>query len=690
MSSGHYLIAVVLLGVLVGSLTITGSRVRRMLLPSWSGPPARVAEAIVGLAVMILLAELLGSIGAFKRWPLVLASLVVALTAVLVQRRVGARATGPSEDRARAVRAPHGGAGSVAVATVAAAVALTRSMQAALDSLHGGMRSFDTLWYHMPFAARFVQDASLTRLHYVGNAPTTFYPANSELVHAIGIILFRSDVLSPILNVAWLGLALLAGWCVGRPSGVAPATMTAVALASFLPVMGGSEAGTASNDTVALALLVAAVAMLIQGRGSLASIALVALAAGLAAGTKLNLWSSVVALGVVVVAAAHGHRFDTGLRWIGGVAIGSAFWYIRNWVAVGNPFPWFGGRVGGLFTLPTTTAPVDCGRTSVAHYLANPTFVSAHFLPQLRMAMGSEWWVVLGLAGAGIIIGLLSPRTTMARGLAVVALVSGAAYLVTPATAGGDNAGCFAFNTRFAVPALALGMILLPLVLVRWQRGPLLAVLVFALTLVLTIRVPHDFQPVLVAVVLVAAVCIVGFGAWRTLPRPALAVVLVALGLLVTLTGWHEQRVYLRSRYAAPSFGQPIEAASRLLSRVHGARVAVTGFAENYPFYGSDLSNRVEYPARREGARFFPYSTCRDWLLALSRGQYSYVVTARGGRIDPAAAAWTRRYPGARELISSAPGKVRHGERWQWQLFQLDPSRHVNPKTACASVRSER
>ena len=89
------------------------------------------------------------------------------------------------------------------------------------------------------------------------------------------------------------------------------------------------------------------------------------------------------------------------------------------------------------------------------------------------------------------------------------------------------------------------------------------------------------------------------------------------------------------------------------------------------------------YPARRDKARFIEYSTCRDWLAALARGRYNYVVTAHEGTSDSPAAKWTGRYPGVRELLASAPGATHRGRHWTWQLFRLDPTRPVDPAAAC-------
>jgi hypothetical protein len=672
-------VPVALLAVTLGSLAVAAYALRRLLLPAWSGAPARLAEAVLGIAVLVVVSEIIGSVDAFRRWALVPALVVVAAAVAVVDRR---RHSIAAETPLAAVRQ---GAAPVALAAVAVTVGLVDTTRRALAALHGGMRSFDTLWYHMPFAAGFVQDASLTRLHYVGNPPTTFYPANAELVHAVGILLVGNDVLSPVLNVGWLALALLAAWCIGRPTGVAPATTTAVALVAFLPVMGGAEAGTASNAIVALALLLAAVAIAVSAPGSDAALFVAALAGGLAVGTRLDLWAPVLAL-AALGALASASRIRGAAVVAAGMVVGGGFWYVRNLVEVGNPLPWFDLRIGGILTLASTSAPVDCGTTSVAHYVGDPSFVRAYIVPQLQTALGDRWWLVLGVAFAGIVAGLASRRRTEV-GLAVAAVVSGAAYLVTPATAGGARANCFAFNTRFATPALALALVVLPLALAHRRRGPLAAVVVLAATMALTLHLSFAAEPVIAAIALTGAAVAVGLGARRRIPRTAAILTAAAVAVLVVLAGWHEERIYLRLRYTAAGYGQPIDRIAAVLRGVHGARVAVAGFAENYPFFGPDLSNTVVYPAIRSGARFYPYPTCAAWLRALRAGRYDYVVTAREGSSPPPQAAWTRAAPGAVELAASAPVTWRHGEPWSWQLFRLDRGPGADARAVCHGGR---
>ena len=124
-----------------------------------------------------------------------------------------------------------------------------------------GMLTFDTLWYHGPFAARIAETGSVWGLHFTDPLYLNwFYPQNSELLHGAGIALFDRDLFSPLVNFGWLGVALLAAWCIGRPYGVAPLSLLAVALILDTGPIVPREAGTPANDMAPVALLLAAAA----------------------------------------------------------------------------------------------------------------------------------------------------------------------------------------------------------------------------------------------------------------------------------------------------------------------------------------------------------------------------------------------------------------------------------------------
>jgi hypothetical protein len=76
--AGAYVLGAALLAALALSLGFSAVRLRRRLLPSWNGAPAHLVESIVAIALLVWLAELLGTVGLLYAWTLVLASLVLA------------------------------------------------------------------------------------------------------------------------------------------------------------------------------------------------------------------------------------------------------------------------------------------------------------------------------------------------------------------------------------------------------------------------------------------------------------------------------------------------------------------------------------------------------------------------------------------------------------------------------------
>ncbi|HEU4906772.1 MAG TPA: hypothetical protein VFT19_11760, partial [Solirubrobacterales bacterium] len=294
----RYLVGVAEVVALVGFSALGGAALRARLLPAFAGAPAYLATGVLGLALLILVAEALGTVGLFQPVPY-LAS--VAIVGVVVRVRVGEK-----EDAAAREGHPRPSSqGSdasirgVRVATVLAlAIAAAALVKFGLDvkpKLTTGMTGFDSTWYHGPFAAGFFQSGDTWSLHFI--APqflAWFYPANSELFHAGGMLAFGRDLLSPLLNLGWFVGCLVACWCIGRPYEVAPWSLALGAMALSLPVL-SDQAGEARNDIVGIFFLLAAVAIAFNAwsareRGDLGfgAVAVVGLAAGLAAGTKLN------------------------------------------------------------------------------------------------------------------------------------------------------------------------------------------------------------------------------------------------------------------------------------------------------------------------------------------------------------------------------------------------------------------
>ena len=103
-----------------------------------------------------------------------------------------------------------------------------------------------------------------------------------------------------------------------------------------------------------------------------------------------------------------------------------------------------------------------------------------------------------------------------------------------------------------------------------------------------------------------------------------------------------------QNRYANPTFAAPgLNAAFKWANEISDARIATTS-TRQYPLYGTDLSNHVQYVGEEQPhGGFTAPTTCRQWRRLLNAGHYDYVVTTRD-RIEPGkppyppTAAWTK------------------------------------------------
>jgi hypothetical protein len=656
MNAARYALGAVSLVLVGGSMTLAAVSLRRRFLAGSKGAPARLAEVVIALALLIAMLEALGAIGWFRLGAIAAASVVVGIAAAWRTGRGRTMAT-----PGRAVAMPARVVVTPAVIALLATTAVVAEWAApTLQSYDVGVRTFDSLWYHLPWAAWFAQTGHITPLRFTDvEYLTAFYPATAELLHGLGIALFGHDTLSPALNLIWLGLSLLAAWCIGRPRGAAAAAVLGVALLMATPMMNTSQAGSAANDVVGVFFLLASVAFVLaadvpaaDGRraplvlardGRRAHIVLAAVAAGLAVAVKLSLLAPVLALTIGAIAVApRGRRPLTAALWLGPLLLAGGYWYARNLIAVGNPLPWT-----SLGVVPTPAAPLQQHTAfSIAHYLTTSGAWSRFWEPGLAAGLGRWWFVIVGAAIVGPLVCLLPGAGRTVRMLGLVTLVSLAAYLVTPETAAGprgDPVG-FAFNLRYGAPPLALSLAILPLappLAGARRRAALVGALAVALGAT-QFRGSLWPQRHVLGVVLVAAGLLVGGAALiavragsPTRLRSASRLLLLS-GAALALTagaaaGFVWQRHYLRGRY---QFNPGVSYLARtwaFFRTVHTARVGVVGTFGgffSYPLFGPDASNRVQYIAAR-GAHgsFTAITDCRRWREAINAGRYRYVVT---------------------------------------------------------------
>ena len=630
---GRYLLGAVELLWLVGFAWVGAAQVRRRLLPEVRGEAGFLATAVVTIALLIWVAELLGTVSAFKPVPYLL---TVAVAGLLLRLFVSSAAATPRPFRPSLI--------PTVISLVVAGIAIGHFVSGVKLRLGTGMTGFDSTWYHGPFAAGFFQTGNTIDLHFI--APqflAWFYPANGEVVHAIGMLAFSRDLMSPLLNLGWLIGCLLACWCIGRPFRVAPWSLGLGAIALSVPAL-ADQTGEARNDIVGIFFLLAAIAIALNAatdrrRGlSTGALLCVGLAIGLAAGTKLNflLPALVVVVGLTVL-APKGDRWRA-LLCSGGMALaGGGYWYLRNLIHSGNPLPWI-HHVGPI-DLPSPEQALG-GREahSVFSYLTDGPVWSDWFLPGLH---GGLWivWPVLGAAAlAGLLLALISLGTSRRRAdyssqggvfgpstarvvggvLALAGLVGLAAalsWLVSPTSASGPDGMPRGFESglRYLTPALILGLALLPTVppLRAWAArlasiGPALGE-----------RPVPSASPD------------------EQLPRKWVAAIVVGAVLLVAVVGYPVQRHYLHDRYRDPTFTTPgLDAAFAWARGIDDARIATTS-TRQYPLFGTDLSNHVAYlGVERPHGGFEEAPNCRVLRRLVNEGDYDYVVATRD-RIEP-------------------------------------------------------
>ena len=531
------------------------------------------------------------------------------------------------------------------------------------NALGAGMSNFDTLWYHMPFAARMAQTGSVTGIQFTQADPyVAYYPANSELFHALGIEALHRDLLSPLLNLVWLVVALIAAWCLGRPWRVERLTLIAGCLVLSLPVLSGTQPGEAYNDIIGLAMLLAASAFVVNASGDRRLMVVAGLALGIAVGTKFTfVIPALVLIAGVMVCAGSGSRG----RLFGALALPTAltggWWYLRNLIAVGNPE---GLQLHlGPLTLPGPTSPLEStAQQTVISQVSHLSLWGSRFAPGLEHALGPLWPLVLAAYIAAAVAGIMGASNPVVRVLAVTAAVTGIAYLFLPTGASTIEQGSalFEVNLRYATPALALGIMLAP-ILLRLHAPRLLTPLALGFVVVLLAAQlapslwptqPARHATALVIAAAIATVAVVYGHSIRSQPQPTLAVAVLGLVLVAGfVTQWH----YFNRRYLTGDKTNPVLGAIYgWAQHVTHARIAIYGNVQQYPLYGARDTNDVNYLGTHTGnGDFRPITTCQDWRTNINDGHYRYVVLTPAPTA-PIPIAWTQTDPAAHPILNPA------------------------------------
>jgi hypothetical protein len=652
LSDGRYLLGMALVVVVALSAVAWGRGLRQRLLPTLEGPPAWLLDSIAAISAVEVVAQVLGSVGLLRSFALVPAMVGVGFAGLRLGRGAG------RERSPRPARPRNWIAGFIAVGAVAfiGAEWSGRVVQAARH----GITDADSISYHLPFAARFAHSGWRTRLNFVGPAaPTAFHPLNSEVFHAVGMVLLGRDVLSPILNMAWLALALLAAWCVGRGSRAGPAALVAAVAVLAVPIVSRSQPGTGESDVASAALLLAAVALVLMADDG-PILPWAGAAAGLALGAKLTMPVPVglLALGVLI-AARRGTRRSVALRFGVPLVVTGSFWYLRNLFRTGSPVP--------SLHLPLLPAPyisalkTDANLSLLSHgYLFHHLSSLANAIPT---GLGGGWIFLFAMAAVGL-VGILVGSVRRLRsdgqseeamavaraGVVVAAVGIGGAigYLATPTS---GYPPLFVYNLRYLIGPLLVGAVVGARVVVG-RGGARRAAMVaggFALLLALSASTRgddgawvsgHRAQATLLWVVAVGVLWLLGKAA-RSAPRP---LVFGAAGMSIVaavLVGLPVAQSYLRHRYRGGT--SALEATWASAQDLHHQRLALTGIVKQYPYYGEDLSNVVDYVGRRgPHGEFEDWTDCSGWKQTLATGHYRFLLigTLFSGEPVPVQMGW--------------------------------------------------
>lgn len=666
------------LAVLIGlaALVVLSVVLTRLLLPGWQGTPLWVAIAVLASLTAATVAIVLGTVGLLHGWLYLLLLLAGAVAAWL-----GAGRTRPTPSDP-----PTGGPSPPLTLTAAGLViaALVTGLFAVevWDKLGTGMTGFDSTWYHGPFAAGFADTGDTFSLQFV--APqflSWFYPQNSELVHSLGILGFGNDLLSPLVNLGWLCGCLLAAWAIGRPYGGAPISLAGVAVVLGSAAM-ADQAGEARNDIVGAFFLLAGLAVLVNGcsggrRLATGPLLVVAAAAGLAAGTKINFVPAAIVLAVAAVWLAEpGRRGRNSWFALAALAIGGAYWYLRNLIQSGNPLPWVDSL--GPLSLPSPDQELG-GRdqASVFSYLGDPGVIGDWFLPGLADGFGDGWVLLAGLAAAGLALGLWRGSDRAVKAGAFVGLALFLAWLFAPTSASGPDGSPSGFvsGLRYLAPAMAVGLALLGTTI--GPRGGFAGRLTMATIVLVTpfvvfadrsLDLVEFSAAVMVAVVLSAVLIAAAFAARRRAPgqtRPSAAGIAVAAGLLLVIVaaGYGVQNRYFDNRYTSPEFTTAGLSQAFVWARgVEGESIG-TNATRQYPLFGTELDNQVDYlgvPRPRGG--FVRTDSCSQFRDAVARGDYRYLVLTldreNPDRPFPREIAWIEGDPNAVEVLKTPPTAI--------------------------------
>jgi len=465
--------------------------------------------------------------------------------------------------------------------------------------------------YHLPFAVRWLQEGSLTRVWTpFGELAATYFPGNGEIWLCWLLALVGDDRLAKVGQWFFLLPTVAAVYALGRSAGGDRSSSVWPPLCWLALPFVAHYSIRPNVDFPMTFLLIAGTVFLVRvarepmpdsRRGPLF---LAALSFGAAAGAKsvAILFAFLPLLAVLWLA----HRSaGTMLQVLAAALIGGGYWYLRNWLETGNPLYPYRLSLGGTVLFDGWYDASVMRATSEYHIPVNDY---SRALAILGLALPTPLLVALLLAlaigfGSLFLKSRSFPRASFIG--AVLCLVWAIEYwFVQP------------YNTqpRFLLPALAVGFVPLAVLRGYWQILP--AILLPAAMLSTFKDVSHlDWRYLVVGVVILVAAAFLA--AFQPRLRPAVFIGSSLLSLLLAPTV-AVRRDATPLFYSTRDFGERLFPAwLRLQNAIDVDRKgqgAVVGYAgTNLPYFlaGPLQKNPVRYVNVQGEASWRPHDHFR-------------------------------------------------------------------------------
>lgn len=647
MGVGEYLLGLAFALATLGSALAVAGLVLRSRLAHLTGAPAGLAFAVVACTALLAAHLVPGLIGVLSRESALLSAVVLV---VVVRLWLGA--PGPAVSRLH-LSAPDLGD---AVAWTGVALAAGFSVAAAWAATAAPSADVDTLTFHLPNMAKWIQTGSVWHIHqFTPLVASGNYPHNGDLLLLGAVMPFDSDAWVRAAELPFLAVLAVAVYALACEAGARRATAAlAGALVVSLPVVQLATFEGAKTDAPMLATAAAGLYFLArhlrEPRAS--NLVLAGLGLGIAFGTKwYALWVVPILIAMwVLTAKRSGVPWRALGRWAGAVAglvvLAGGVWLVRNAVESGSPLYPSAVRPAGitLFDAPRDYVR-ECAGYSVLSYVDNPRVIWHLIFPAWRSGYAGPGLVLVVGWLAALVLWL---RNRSAAVPAVVRLsvlsapLMAVAYAAAPYSAIGALYAPFAeANLRWLVPAAVPAAVATAWVLTRLPRTRRLAEALILIVVFDSLRrsLPLPVQNVVAPALGFAGVLAVGTGVvvlWRrggVRARVAGLALAVALVIAVAGAGYLREERYARDRYAS---SDPV---TRALARHGGGkrRVALAGvwgggvLSPVLPAFGPRLRDHVDFVGPTVRGQLREYATRQAFQSAIRRGRYGLLVVGRGG-----------------------------------------------------------